>query len=297
MKHISRRTTSTGAPSVEWAQVGRRIARGAVGGVFAAVALGLGGCHHSGTADITTLAAGSDRVLWDSGSKALQKKQYPVARQYFTRLVENFPSSPQQPLARLARADSYFQEGGTENYVLAANDYREFTGLFPSHARADYAQLQLAECYFKQKLGPDRDQTNTAKALEEYERFVSLFPKSTLVDQARQRAQTCRWSLARAEYNVGYFYQRTRQNCRAAIQRYQGLLTSYADYPDTDEVLFRLAECLVRTGRTSEALPAIARLLDSYPASRYREPAERLRREASAVATPSPSPTPAKATR
>jgi outer membrane protein assembly factor BamD len=272
------------------ALVRRTPARRTVSGVLAAAALGLVACHHSGPADITTLAAGSDRVLWDSGSKALQKKQYPAARQYLTRLIENFPSSPQQPLARLARADSYFREGGAENYVLAANDYREFTSLFPSHQRADYAQLQLAECFFKQKLRPDRDQTNTTKALEEYERLLSLFPASPLADQARQRSKTCRWSLARAEYDVGYFYQRTRQNCHAAIQRYEALLAKYPDYSETDEVLFRLAECLVRGGRGSEALPAIGRLLEKHPDSRYRRSAERLRGEASAVATPTPTP-------
>jgi outer membrane protein assembly factor BamD len=293
MKQTSRRITLTAPFGMQWPVVGRRLARAAIGGMLAVAALGLSACRHAGTADITTLAAGSDRVLWDSGNKALQKKQYPVARQYFTRLIENFPSSPQQPQARLARADSYLQEGGTENYVSAAKDYREFTSLFPSHPRADYAQMQLAECYFKQKLGPDRDQTNTAKALEEYQRLLSLFPTSALADQARERAKTCRWSLARAEYNIGFFYQRTRQSCRAAVQRYQGLLAEYADYSDTDEVLFRLAECLVRMGRASEALPAIARLLDNYPGSRYRESAEHLRQEANAAPTPSPSPTPA----
>ena len=272
------------------ALVRRTPARRIVSGVLAAAALALAACHHSSTADITTLAAGSDKVLWDSGNKALQKKQYAVARQYLTRLMENFPSSPQQPLARLTRADSYFREGGAENYVLAANDYREFAGLYPSHPRADYAQLQLAECYFKQRLGPDRDQTNTTKALEEYDRFLGLFPTSPLADQARERTKICRWSLARAEYDVGFFYQRTRQSYRAAIQRYEGLLAKYPDYSDTDEVLFRLAECLVRAGRGSEALPAIGRLLEKHPNSRYRGSAERLRPVASTPPTPSPTP-------
>ena len=294
MKQIFPQTPSTSTSAVH-GHLGRRFARHALSGLLAAAAFGVGACRHASTADITTLAAGSDRTLWESASKALQKRQYAPARQYLTRLIENFPSSPHQPLARLSRADSYFQEGGAENYTLAATDYREFTSLYPSHPRVEYAQLQLAECYFKQRLGPDRDQTNTTKAREEYERFLAMFPKSMLADQAHERANTCRWSLARAEYTVGFFYQRTRQSCRAAIQRYQALLTDYPDYPGTDEVLFRLAECLVHVSRVNEAGPALARLLDNYPKSRYRERAERLRQQANVAPAPTASPSPAAA--
>jgi outer membrane protein assembly factor BamD len=264
--------------------------RSALLGLLAVTAPTMLGCRHTGSADIATLAAGTDRVLWESGSKALEKKQYISARQYLGRLIETFPSSPHQPLARLSRADSYFREGGTENYVLAANDYRDFTSVYPSHPRADYAQLQVAECYFKQKLGPDRDQTNTLKALEEFQRFLTLFPASSLADQARERVTRCRQSLARSDYSVGLFYER-RQSYRAAIQRYEGLVKDYADFADADQVLFHLATCLVRTGRSAEALPTLARLMEGYPASRLRAAAERLRHQAEA-STPAPSPTP-----
>jgi outer membrane protein assembly factor BamD len=293
MKRISTQTRSTSTAAAHSHPAAYGFARGALGGLLAVAAFGAGACRHVGTADITTLAAGSDRALWESASKALQKRQYAPARQYLTRLIENFPSSPHQPLARLSRADSYFQEGGAENYTLAATDYREFTSLYPSHPRVEYAQLQLAECYFKQRLPPDRDQTNTTKALEEYERFLNMFPASPLFAQARDRANTCRWALAQAEYAVGFFYQRTRQDCRAAVQRYQALLTGYPDYPGTDEVLFHLAECLVRARRANEAAPVLARLLDNYPNSHYRERAQRLRPQANITPTPTASPTPA----
>jgi outer membrane protein assembly factor BamD len=272
----------------------RLSARATLLGLLAVIAPTMAACRHTSSADIATLAAGTDRVLWESGSKALERKQYITARQYLGRLIESFPSSPHQPLARLSRADSFFREGGTENYVLAANDYREFTSVYPSHPRSDYAQLQVAECYFKQKLGPDRDQTNTLKALDEYQRFLTMFPASSLADQARERVARCRQSLARSEYSVGLFYER-RQSYRAAIQRYEGLAKDYPDYADTDQVLFHLATCLVRAGRSGDALPTLARLMDGYPTSRHRAAAERLRHRAEAAApavTPAPSPTP-----
>ncbi len=285
---------------------GRRAQRlaGRLGALAAAVALlsALPACRHGGQADIATLTAGSDEVLWQAATKDIAKKRYEVGRQYLNRIIEGFPNSSHQPDARLLLADSYFNEGGMANYILAATHYREFGNLYPSHPKADYAQFQVAECYFKQRLSPDRDQTNTEKALEEFERFEELHPESPLMEEAKTRIAQCRWSLARADFLVGYFYQRTRKFYRAAIQRYESLLTSYPDYAQMDEVLFRLSECLVLSGRAPEALPHLSKLIDSYPSSRWLSGAQQLKARAEQTAprppqeagsgTPQPTPPP-----
>jgi outer membrane protein assembly factor BamD len=248
------------------------------------------GCRHGGQADIATLAAGSDTALWKSASRDFDKRRYESARQYATRLVEGFPNSPNQPLARLLVADSHFKEGGTGSLIMAAAEYREFTVLYPSHTRADYAQLQVAECHFKQRHGAERDQTNTEKALEEFQRFLELHPDSTLADQARARVKTCTGNLARADFLVGYFYQRSRQAYRAAIQRYEQVLRDYPDYERTDEVLFRLGQSLVLAGRSAEALPHFARLRSTFPKSQFAGAPPAASRAPAAENSPTPSP-------
>lgn len=248
------------------------------------------GCRHSGQVDIATLASGSDTTLWSSASRDFGKKRYETARQYAQRLIEGFPNSQHQPAARLLLADSYFKEGGSANLVLAASAYRDFTTLFPSHARADYAQFQVAECHFKERHRPDRDQTSTEDALREFERFLELHPSSEMADQARARVKSCKWSLARAEYLVGYFYQRGPKAYRAAVQRYEGILSQFPDYDHTDEVLFRLSECLAQTGRGGEALPYLSRLIEARPDSQFSERAKRLQAQLLAQPTPSPAP-------
>ncbi len=132
-----------------------------------------------------TLASASDDIVWEAGQKATSKKDWESARQYYRRLIDAFPQSPHQPGARIALADSYFEEGGTGNYVLAVSSYREFLTLYPQHARSDYAQFRAAESYFKQKNSPDRDQTSTGQALEEYERLLDVYPQSPLVEETR----------------------------------------------------------------------------------------------------------------
>jgi outer membrane assembly lipoprotein YfiO len=141
--------------------------------------------------DMETLSSASDDVVYEAGVKAATKKDYESARQYYRRLVEAFPQTPHLADARIGLADSYFDEGGTGNYVLAVSSYREFLTLYPQHPRSDYAQFKAAESYFEQKNSPDRDQTATMQALEEYERLLDVYPQSQYVEKARERIRDC----------------------------------------------------------------------------------------------------------
>jgi len=247
------------------------------------LALGPLGCG-SGEADLAILASNSDQVIWEAGQKAYGKKQWESARQHFRRIIDAFPQSQYAPEARVALGDAYFNEAGDANYILAVSAYRDFVTLYPSHPKADYAQYQTAECYFRRRHGADRDQTPTSEALAEYDRLLEAYPRSQWVDPAKERIRVCRQSLARAEFMAGFFYQRTRKACRSAIPRYEGLIADYPDFDDIDEVLFRLGECLVSQGRSAEALPHLQRLVDSYPGSTWLAQARQLIESASKTA-------------
>src|SRR6187549_2251566 len=102
--------------------------------------------------------ADADKFLFDRGTAAAKDKKWLDSREYFRNLVDNYPQSPFRPDAKLALGDTYLGQGGTDNYLLAANEFREFLTFYPTHARADYAQLQLARSYMSQMLAPERDQ-------------------------------------------------------------------------------------------------------------------------------------------
>jgi outer membrane protein assembly factor BamD len=264
-----------------------------------AVLLTLAGCSH-GQPDIATLTSNSDQVIWEAGQKALQKHEWDSARQHFKRIIDAFPQSQYAPSARLGLGDSYIQEGGNANDILAIGAYREFLTLYPSHPKSDYAQFQVAESYYRQKSGPDRDQTQTIHALEEYERLLDLYPSSEYIEKARDRIKESRQTLARAEYMAGYFYQKTRQFCRAAVARYEGILKEYPDFEDLDLVLLHMAECLHSEGRTAEALPRLNQLIEDFPDSDQVSGARALMEEwsheppppARATSVPAASPAP-----
>jgi outer membrane protein assembly factor BamD len=266
--------------------------RGALRAFLAAGLLAFAACGH-GQPDIATLTSNSDQVIWEAGEKALAKHDWESARQHFKRIIDAFPQSQYAPSARLALGDTYIEESGTSNDILAIGAYREFLTLYPSHPKSDYAQFQVAESYFRQKSGADRDQTQTLHALEEYERLLDLYPESPYVEKARGRIKESRQNLARAEYMAGYFYQKTRQYCRAAVARYEGILKDYPDFDDLDLVLLHMAECLHAQGRTPEALPHLGRLLEDFPESAQAETARTLMEEWSHEPPPPVAPSPA----
>ena len=240
--------------------------------------------------DLQALSSASDQVVWEAGEKAVAKKDWESARQYFRRLIDAFPQSEHQPAARIALADSYFEEGGIGNYVLAVSSYREFLTLYPQHPKSDYAQYRCAESYQKQMNSPDRDQTATDQALEEFQRLLDVYPDSSYVEPARERIKECRQTLARSHFQVGFFYQKTRKSWRSAIGRYQTIVSEYPDFERFDEVLFRLAQCLSYSGRYAEARPPIGRLLAEFPQSPFVEEAKKLEATFPAAGTPAASP-------
>ena len=259
-------------------------------GIAIAVAAGASACAGH-TPDIATLTSNSDQAIWEAGQKAFERRDWISARQHYRRIIDAFPQSTHAAESRIAVGETYAREGGSTNDLLAVGAYREFLTLYPSHPKSDYAQFQIGEAYFRRKNGPDRDQTDTREALTEFQRLLDLYPQSPYAEQARARITEARQSLARSEFMAGHFYQKTRELCRASIARYQVILKEYPDYKSTDEVLFRLSECLQASGRGTEAMPHLSRLLEEYPNSPFADQAKQLM-AAAASAPPVPSPAP-----
>ncbi len=254
------------------------------------LALLLAACG-SKTIDLEKLSSPSDQVVWEAGQQAMEDKNYEAARQYFRRIVDAFPQSQYQPRARIGLADAYVAQGGPGNSILAVSAFREFLTLYPSAPEAAYAQYQAAEAYFKQKNSPDRDQTATKQALDEFNRLLDVYPNSAYVEPARGRIQECRQILAQSEFQVGYFYQKTRKAWRAASLRYQRVLREYPDYENLDEVIFRLGESFAASARFAEALPMLSRLKEEYPDSRWVSKADEILAEMPAMSAAAPEPT------
>lgn len=219
--------------------------------------------------------ADADKFLFDRGTETAKDRKWLQSREYFRNLVDNYPQSPFRPDAKLALGDTYISDGGTENLLLAANEFREFLTFYPTHARADYAQLQLARAYTNQMLAPERDQAATKDAIKEIEIFLQRFPNSRLIADARTMEREAKDRLSEANYRVGFYYFRVRWY-PGAIDRFKDILAADPAYSGRDAVYYHLAESLYRTAeleakndKKAEALPYYERLLKEFETSEY----------------------------
>lgn len=215
----------------------------------------------------------ADRFLFEQGTEALGKKRWFTARQYFTRLVDTYPQSPHRPDAKLGIGDSYLGEETTESLAMAANEFREFLGYFPTHARADYAQYKLGYVHYVRMRSPARDQTETRLAIEEWEAFVERYPNSPLMPEVRAKLREARDRVSTSEYQVGLFYFR-QEWYPAAIDRFKDLLKTDPLYTSRDAVYYHLGEALVRANAAAEGVPYFDRLVREFEASEYLDRAK-----------------------
>jgi outer membrane assembly lipoprotein YfiO len=214
-----------------------------------------------------------DKYLFDRGSEALKDEKWVEAREYFQRLVDQYPQSPFRQEARLGIGDAYLGEGGYDTLVLAAEKFREFLRFFPLNERADYAQYRVAVAEAEQMLSPDRDQTATITAMREIEAFIQRYPNSKHMPDVLKLQAEARDRLSDSEFRVGQYYFRSRWY-QGAIPRFENILTSHPAYSRRDAVYYHLGESLYRTGRTKEALPHSTKLVEEFRVSEYLEDAQ-----------------------
>ena len=248
--------------------------------VVAAAGLAVGvlsGCSSRDLGDIPT-GAQADRRLLALGQQSLEDGDWETARTWFRQLLDSYPRSQFAGDARLGIADTFNNQRGAQNALLAASEYRDYLTFFPNHPRADYAQFQLAHGHFRQRRSADRDQEDTRLAAEEFRKLLELYPNSRYAEEAQEHLATCENDLATSMLLKAEFYQDHRNWCRGAIPRLEEILASHPGFDRNDEVRARLARALTDCGRESEALVHYQKIVEEFADSEFVERArERIR--------------------
>lgn len=232
----------------------------------AVVALVLPGCAGRGDDDPILRLAAEESLA--EGKRLLEAEEYGKARPYLLHAFEVEPNSVAGREALLLAADSFYLDGGAENYTRAESRYRDFLNRFPTSDRADYAQFQVANSLAERAERPDRDQTVTRQAVEAYRDLMRLYPESEHVEEARAKLVEMRNRLAAHEWMVGNFYYRFGLHS-AAINRFEYLLDHFERYGETDRVLYHLGKSYLVVEKPDEARQAFQRLRREYPESRW----------------------------
>jgi len=231
--------------------------------------------------EIAPATASSDESLYKEGEKYL-KKDAEKARLYMRQIIDSFPKSFYAQRAKLAIADSYFQESDEGSLILAAAEYGEFIRLFPYSPSAAFAQYRIGLCFFDKALKPGRDQQKTIQALAEFKKLLSLYPLSEEAKPARESIKQCEERLAEHAFLIGLQYYRTKV-LKAAVNRLTEILTNYPLYSGMDKVYFYLGSSYQDWGKAEQAIPFLTKLITDFPKSKLADKAQKRLVEAQAA--------------
>jgi outer membrane protein assembly factor BamD len=239
------------------------------------------GFHHTKYENpITKDTQQPDKLLYDKAVKDLQKGRYEMARLTLNTLINTYDTSEYLAKAKLAIADSYYNEGGVSGFAQAEQEYKDFELYFPTLPEAAEAQYKICRTHMNQMDKPDRDSNQALRAEQECKNLVLQYPNSKYVPEAEQMLRNIDEVLAEGEMRVGNLYY-AKGSPAAAANRYAGLVDQYPLYSRTDEALWKEADAYLKLGTRMRprAVEALQKIVHDYPLSDYVDPAKKKLRD------------------
>jgi len=165
--------------------------------------------------------------------------EYRDAIESFEKIRDWYPFSKYAVLAELKTADAYYH---LKEYEDAVAGYEEFENLHPRNEAVPYVVFQIGRCHFERIVSIDRDQSFTRKSVETFTRLIQRFPNDPYSTRATELLKVCHKQLCGHDLYVGKFYFKSK-HYKAALQRFQDVLTLYPDVGSHQEALRYIAEC------------------------------------------------------
>ena len=241
--------------------------------VLLALALGLlSSCiHKKYDTPITKNTQQPDKVLFDQAIKDIEHGRYEVARISLQTLMNTYESSEYMAKAKLAIADSWYREGGSNGMAQAEAEYKDFILFYPQMEESAEAQSRVCDIHYKQMDKSDRDWSQTLRAETECRTLLQQFPNSKFVPQTTQRLRYIQESLAEHEFAVGNFYWKREMN-PAAANRLTALVAQYPLYSKAGESLYEAGDAYSKMGPRfrKQAGEQFAKVVREYPLSKRR---------------------------
>jgi outer membrane protein assembly factor BamD len=224
----------------------------------------LAACSSSGDADKLLNPDPPDKTFALADS-FLARGKFEEAARKFEDLDRDHPYSPEARRAIVLAAYAYYKALKFPEAIATA---RRYTTMHPGTKEAPLAHHIIASAYFDDMSGPNRDQSNTRKALAEYKILKTRYPDSQYAKDADNRIRICEDSLAAAEMEVARYYMKKR-NYVGAINRFKTVATDYQTTAHVEEALMRLTEAYMALGIKHEAQTAAAVLGHNFPSSQW----------------------------
>lgn len=207
-----------------------------------------------------------DKILFERSLYEIARSRYDVGRLTLNTLINTYPDSEYLAKAKLAIADSYYEEGGTAGLTQAQVEYRDFITFFPTAPEAPEAQYKIGLSHFRRVSKPGRDLSEAAMAEAEFKEFLLRYPDSELIRKVKSKLRQVQELIADANFRIAKFYSQKRAN-KAVISRLEEIADDYPSYSRADSALWLLANTLEKVNKSAESVPYYSRIITDYPLS------------------------------
>jgi outer membrane protein assembly factor BamD len=217
-----------------------------------------------------------DKVLYDKAVKDIEHARYETARLTLNTLINTYDSSEFLAKAKLAIADSWFRQAGTEGYAQAEAEYKDFILFYPTMEEAAESQSRICEIHFDEMDKADRDPNNALRAEQECRQLLTQFPNSKYARGAEQRLREIQEVLAEAEMVAGDYYHH-KGAFAASANRLGGLVNQYPLYSKAADALWEEGDSYSHMGPRfrQNAADAYSKIVRDYPLSSFAELAKK----------------------
>ncbi len=224
--------------------------------------------HKKYETPITKQTQQPDKILFDQAMKDIEHGRYEVARISLQTLMNTYENSEYLAKAKLAIADSWFREGGSNGLGQAEAEYKDFQLFYPQMEEAAQAQNRICDIHYKQMDRSDRDNIQTLRAETECKNLIVQYPNSKFVPEATQKLREIQESEAAHEFVVGDFYHQRQMN-PAAANRLNALVDQYPLYSGAGMALYEAGDSYSKMGSRfrKQTGEMFSRILREYPLS------------------------------
>lgn len=240
-----------------------------------ALLAGVTGCHrHKHAPPDLTASQEPDKILYQKAVEDIGNKRFDVARLTLQTLLNTYPDSDYLADAKMAIADSYYEEGTSAALTHAEIEYKDYITFFPNTLKVPYAQYRAAMCHYRQLEKPDRDTTHARRAEREFQLLLLNYPDSEYAADGEKKLLQVQEVLAEGMFRVGRFYY-IRGSWRAAASRLAELVERYPNYSRRDQALWMLARTFEKQipyfwePDPERAAEYYARIIREHPLSHY----------------------------
>ncbi len=214
-----------------------------------------------------------DQALYTYAMELYEDRSYSDAIPFFESLRNRFPQSPYAVPSELKIADSHFEN---DDFLEAEVNYQQFRALHPTHEKIPYVVFRIGVCHLEQiPGGPDRDQTETEKALRTFSEVMRLWPKSEYAKKASTHIDKAKRKLEERELYVANWYL-GQDEYEAAIGRLNKL-GQHSEFPEIkSEALYKLGYAYAEMEQPEKALPFLNEATQLPKAGKYAKKAKDL---------------------